>query len=187
MPDRILVYGVTGSGKTWLAERISAATGIPWHSIDDLTWEPGWVPVPEYEQRRRVEQICTEQRWIVDTAYGAWLDLALERTELVVALDFPRWLSLSRLLRRSVARALDGRPICNGNLETFRHLLSRDSIVVWHFRSFARKRARMRAWEIDPAAPTVLRFTSPRQVERWLAERPLRLRELGEPVGDPGP
>jgi adenylate kinase family enzyme len=41
MPDRILVYGVTGSGKTRLAESISAATGIPWYSIDDLTWEPG--------------------------------------------------------------------------------------------------------------------------------------------------
>lgn len=25
-------YGVTGSGKTSLAERLSAATGLPWHS-----------------------------------------------------------------------------------------------------------------------------------------------------------
>lgn len=187
MPDRILVYGVTGSGKTWLAERISAATGIPWHSIDDLTWEAGWVPVPEDEQRRRVARICAEERWVLDTAYGAWLDLALARTELIVALDFPRRHSLSRLIRRSVARAVDGRPICNGNRETFRHLLSRDSIVVWHFRSFRRKSERMRSWENDPAAPTVLRFTSPPQVEQWLAERPLRLRELLEPVGDPGP
>jgi hypothetical protein len=145
------------------------------------------MPVPKDEQRRRVERVCAAERWVLDTAYGAWLDLALARTELIVALDFPRRLSLSRLIRRSVARALDGRPICNGNRETFRHLFSRDSIVVWHFRSFSRKRERMRAWEVDPAAPTVLRFTSPRQVEHWLAERPLRLRELLEPVGDPGP
>lgn len=46
-PERILVYGVTGSGKTSLAKRISAATGIPWHAVDELTWEPGWIQVPE--------------------------------------------------------------------------------------------------------------------------------------------
>ena len=105
---------------------------------------------------------------------------------MVVALDFPRPLSLFRLVRRSLARAVDGRLVCNGNRESFRHLLSRDSIVVWHFRSFGRKRARMRAWESDPNAPFVLRFTRPRQVEDWLAERPLRLGKLREPVADPG-
>ncbi|HEU0129091.1 MAG TPA: adenylate kinase, partial [Pseudonocardiaceae bacterium] len=43
---RILVYGVTGSGKSTLAERLAQATGIDWHSVDDLTWQPGWVAVP---------------------------------------------------------------------------------------------------------------------------------------------
>src|SRR2546423_15488645 len=109
MPDRILVYGVTGSGKTFLADRISAATGIPWQAVDDLTWEPGWVPVPEDVQRRRIKAICAGDRWVLDTAYGSWLDVPLARADLIVALDFPRWLSLSRLLRRSIARSLDGR------------------------------------------------------------------------------
>jgi len=68
---RILVYGVTGSGKTTLAERISQATGIRWHSVDDLTWEPGWVEVPADEQRRRIEAICAGPEWILDTAYAS--------------------------------------------------------------------------------------------------------------------
>ena len=169
MPDRILVYGVTGSGKTRLAEEISAASGIPWHAVDELTWEPGWVGVPEAEQRRRIAAICAGERWVLDTAYGTWLDVPLSRVDLIVALDFPRWLSLSRLIRRSVARALDGRPVCNGNQESFRNIFSRDSIILWHFRSFSRKRQQIRAWEADPAGRKVLRFTSPRQVERWLA------------------
>jgi adenylate kinase family enzyme len=185
MSDRILVYGVTGSGKTFLAERISAATGIPWHAVDDLTWEPGWVLVPEDEQRRRIEPICASDRWVLDTAYGAWLEVPLARADLIVALDYPRWLSLSRLLRRSLARAIDGRPICNGNRESFRNLFQRDSIVAWHFRSFSRKRTRMRAWEADPGLPQVLRFTQPAQVQRWL--RTLAPSgELSEPVADPG-
>jgi adenylate kinase family enzyme len=169
--DRILVYGVTGSGKTVFAERLSACTGIPWHSVDDLTWEPGWLPVPDDEQRRRIEAICAGERWVLDTAYGAWLDIPLTRVELIVALDFPRWLSLFRLTRRTIARVVDGRLICNGNRESFRHMFSRDSIILWHFRSFSRKRRRIRDWEADPSRPEVVRLTSPRRAEKWLLAR----------------
>jgi hypothetical protein len=47
-------------------------------------------------------------------------------------------------------------------------LFPRDSIIVWHFRSFSRKRQRILRWSDDPAAPPVLRFTSSRQAEQWL-------------------
>lgn len=169
---RILVYGVTGAGKTTAAERIAAITGLPWHSVDEITWKPGWISVPEEEQRREVTKICATDAWILDTAYGTWVDVPLARAQLVVALDYPRWLSLYRLLRRTVTRAVDKRPICNGNVETWRNALSRDSILVWHFRSFARKRARIRAWCDDPQAPRVLQFTSPRELREWIDSLP---------------
>lgn len=173
MAKRILVYGVTGSGKTSFAQRISAHTGIPWHSVDDLTWEPDmeWVPVPDEEQRRRIKAICAAEEWVLDTAYGSWLDIPLSRVELIVALDFPRIISLFRLTRRTIARSLDGHRICNGNRESFRHAVSRNSIILWHFKSFSRKRHRIRAWASDPSAPEVVRLTSPRHAEHWLAGR----------------
>jgi adenylate kinase family enzyme len=177
--SRILIYGVTGSGKTTLARRMSALTGLPWHSVDDLTWEPNWVVVPDDEQRRRIGEICAGEEWILDHAYGKWREIPLARAELIVALDYPRWLSLSRLIRRTLARLVDRRTICNGNRETLRTLLARDSIVLWHFQSFQRKRARMRAWSSNPAGPEVHRFTSPRQLEDWLRRTPLLPRRDG--------
>jgi adenylate kinase family enzyme len=167
--SRVLIYGVTGSGKTTLARQVAGRTGLPWHSVDDLTWEPGWIVVPPEEQRRRIAAICAGERWILDAGYSQWIDVVLPRVELIVALDYPRWRSLARLFRRTLGRAIDHQTICNGNTESFRQVLSRDSIIVWHFHSFARKRARMRAWAADPAAPEVILLTSPAATRRWLA------------------
>ena len=170
MPDRILLYGVTGSGKTTLAAQITARTGLPWYSVDDLTWRPGWEPVPVEEQRRRIAAICAGEQWILDTAYSAWLDLPLARVQLIVALDYPRWLSLSRLLRRTFMRALDHRQVCNGNYESFRQAFSSDSILLWHLRSFTRKRERIRTWAADDSGPVIVRLTSARATRTWLAQ-----------------
>jgi adenylate kinase family enzyme len=165
----VLIYGVTGSGKTTLARQVADRTGLPWHSVDDLTWEPGWVTVAPEEQRRRIAAICAGERWILDTAYGLWLDVVLPRAELIVGLDYPRWRSLSRLARRTFMRAVDRQEICNGNTETFRQAFSPESILLWHFKSFARKRHRMRAWAADPAGPEVVLLKSPAATSRWLS------------------
>ena len=166
---RILIHGVTGSGRSTLGARLQALTGLPWVDADALTWLPGWQLRPDAEQRRRVEELCATDSWILDSAYGRWEDVPLARAQLVVGLDYPRWLSLGRLLRRTILRMVDRTPVCNGNVESWRQVLSRESIVLWHLRSFASKRQRLLAWEEDPAMPPVLRVRSPAELERWLA------------------
>ena len=100
LPDRVLVYGVTGSGKSTAALAIGARTGHPVTLVDELTWLPGWVPVDGAVQRDLISEVVAGERWLLDSAYGAWLDLVLPHAELVVGLDYPRWLSLGRLVRQ---------------------------------------------------------------------------------------
>lgn len=178
-PKRILVYGVTGSGKSVLASRIANAVGLPLHLVDEeVGWLPGlgstlgtgkaWQLRPEAEQRRIVERICAEDRWVLDTAYGAWRDVPLARAEVVVALDYPRWVSLTRLIGRTARRLRTRELTCNGNVETWAEVVSNDSIVVWHFRSFRRKRRRIREWMAEPTRPAVVHLRTPRETQRWL-------------------
>ena len=166
--DRILVYGVTGSGKSTAAVAIGERTGLPVTLVDEVTWLPGWIPVEDSVQRELIGEIVAGGRWVLDSSYGAWLDLVLPRVELVVGLDYPRWLSFWRLLLRTVSGAVTKEPRCNGNVESWRNMVSRDSILLWHVRSFARKRDRMRTWLADPEMPPVLLFRRPRDLEAWL-------------------
>jgi len=166
---RILVYGVTGSGKSTLAAKLSERTGIPWFSADDLAFEASWKPTTDEFQQEKIGVICAQDEWILDTAYGKWIDVVLARVELIVALDYPRWFSFWRLLRRTANRIVDKKPICNGNVETLRQALSRDSILLWHFKSFNRKRIRIRAWSAQAGGPRVIVLRSAREAHLWLA------------------
>lgn len=165
---RIVVHGVTGSGKSTLAARLSALTGIPYVPVDDLMWRPGWVQLGPQEQVSAVRPLVELPEWVMDAVWSPTRPLVLGRTELVVALDLPRRVSLGRLVRRTAARVVTREPVCGGNTESWRRAFSRDSIVAWHFRSFASKRASVEAWATDAGGPPVVRFTSPAAVEAWL-------------------
>lgn len=172
-PSRVLFYGVTGSGKSAAARAYAQATGLPEFSADDdIGWLPGWQQRTVEEQRDLAAVIAAQDRWVLDSAYGVWRDVVLPRAELVVGLDYPRWLSLARLVRRTLRRAVTREPVCNGNQETLARLFVQDSIIRWHFRSFTRKRHVMRGLQSEPGLPPVLLFRHPRQLDAWLAQLP---------------
>jgi adenylate kinase family enzyme len=162
---RVLLHGVTGSGKSTAAVAIGARLSLPVHLADEeFGWLPGWVQRPADEMRALAAVVV----WVFDTAYGSFRDLVEPRAQVVIGLDYPRWISLGRLVKRTFIRVIDRRPICNGNVETFRQMFSLDSILVWHFRSFTGKRATMRAWAARAEGPPVMLVRRPRELDGLL-------------------
>lgn len=171
---RILFHGVTGSGKSSAATQLGAALELPVTLVDEeIGWLPGWVLRDVDEQIALADRISSGRAWILDSAYGSYRPLVTERADLLIGLDYSRALTGQRLLRRTLSRNVRRTPVCNGNQETWARTLGKDSILRWHAESFARKRTWIRAREVDPVGPPVLRLAHPRQWELVLA----RLRE----------
>jgi adenylate kinase family enzyme len=168
-PRRILLHGCTGSGKSTAAARIAERLGLPLILADDIGWLPGWVSRSEDEQRAMVAAATAGEAWVLDSTYSRWRDAVTGNPDVILGLDYPRWLSLQRLLRRTARRVVTREAVCNGNVETLRTALGRDSIIRWHFRSWKRKRVTMRAWAADPSAPPTLLFRRPAELEAWIA------------------
>ncbi len=102
------------------------------------------------------------------------------RTQVVVALDYPRLVSLGRLVRRTFVRWVTHEPTCNGNRESLSQIFSRKSIIAWHFQSYTRKHDAIVALESSPDGPPVVRLRRPSDLDRLLSDsRLIPARDVG--------
>ena len=113
----------------------------------------------------RVEQAlaAAPDGWVVDGNYfGKLGPLVLDRADTIVWLDIPYGKALRRAVRRTFRRALRREELWNGNRESFRIALSRDSIVLWVIRTHRGFGAK---WAGRLEGRKVLRVTD---VDAWL-------------------
>jgi adenylate kinase family enzyme len=167
-PTRVVVGGTSGSGKTTLARRIAATVGASHTEIDSLHHGPGWTVRPEFVAD--VAALAERKRWVSEYQYPEARPLLLARCDLVVYLLLPRWLVMSRVVRRTIGRSLRREVLWNGNLEpplrTF--FTDRDHIVRWAWRNHFRNASRIAEIQaVRPDVPVVI-LTSRREIAHWL-------------------
>jgi hypothetical protein len=79
--QRVLIDGMTGSGKSTFALALAARTGLPVIHLDVHYWKPGWVRPTDEEWRERQRALVAGTAWIIDGNYNETLPLRLERAE----------------------------------------------------------------------------------------------------------
>jgi adenylate kinase family enzyme len=167
---RILVAGISGAGKTTMAQALATRLGLPFHELDALRFTgPDWAADPDFPER--VAAIAAAPGWIFDSlGYPEVRDLLWTRADTVVWLDYPRSVIMPRVLRRSVRRTLLRERIFGGNVETLSGWFSGDHPAWWAWSQHAARRSEIERRTRDPRfAPLhVLRFRSPRGADRWL-------------------
>ncbi|QMU98339.1 AAA family ATPase [Microbacterium esteraromaticum] len=171
-PERVLIAGVTGSGKTTLARRVAARWGVRHVEIDALFHGPDWIPRPSFLDD--VRAFAAEDRWVTEWQYTSkgTDEILAPRAQLVLWLDYPWSVVRSRLVRRTVARHVLRTELWNGNRERgLANIFNRDAeenILLWQTRTLHKWAERMPAVEARFPHLTIVRFTHPRETERWL-------------------
>ncbi len=119
----------------------------------------------------RIEQAS----WVVDGNYGSLVqDLVLADADTVVWLDLPRWIVMSRVIRRTLGRMVLHRELWNGNRERFANLFKTDpeeNIILWSWTQHGKYHVGYAAAMSDPINAHLdwVRISSPRRQRKWLA------------------
>nr|WP_281497303.1 AAA family ATPase [Ornithinimicrobium sp. F0845] len=168
-PRRVLVAGISGSGKTTLAGRIAEELDIPHTELDGLHHGAGWIPRPEFLDD--VRSLAARETWVTEWQYAGARPLLAARAELLVWLDLPFPLTLSRVVRRTVRRRVRREVLWNGNVEPPLHtvLTDREHVVRWAISGRHNLDRRVPAVLAEHPQLAGVRLTSRRDVEAWMA------------------
>lgn len=168
-PQRVLVAGVSGSGKTTFAARIQRGWGLPHTELDALFHGPGWQPRPSFLDD--VAAFSSRPRWVTEWQYGVARPMLAERADTLVWLDYPFPLVLFRLLRRTIGRRLRRAKLWNDNIEPPLWTFFTDPEHVVRYAIAGRRNYRSRMPDVERLYPhlQIVRLRSHRQARRWLA------------------
>jgi adenylate kinase family enzyme len=97
---KIVLVGISGTGKTTLSQELAFRTGLPLYPMDSLIWRENWEESLEPEIQQSLERIAETDCWIVEGWIDHYSQLLLEQSELVVYLDFPGWCAVLGGLQR---------------------------------------------------------------------------------------
>lgn len=171
-PERILIAGVTGAGKTTLASRIAARWGLVHHEMDALHHGPNWEPRPGFLDD--VRAFALTDRWVTEWQYTSkgTDEILPPRADTLVWLDYPYPLVRRRLRRRTWKRRILRTELWNGNREPnlWQALRIRGDENILDWQKSTRSKWTERMPSIQQRFPhlTIVRLEHPRDAEAWL-------------------
>ena len=91
---KIRIIGCSGSGKTYLAKRLSKKYNIPNFDLDDIQWDNSQnsygVKMPIEKRGQMLNDILQHSDWIIDGVYYAWVQKSFEDADVIYVLDMPK-------------------------------------------------------------------------------------------------
>lgn len=98
---KIAIIGFSGSGKSTLAKTLSNQYNIPVMHMDSINFLPGWNERNNEESKKIVKQfIDKNDSWIIDGNYAKIMPERFELADLVIFLNFNRFVCLKGVIKR---------------------------------------------------------------------------------------
>ncbi len=100
---RISIVGCPGAGKSTFARALSAKTKIPLLYLDYYYHEKG----KDYETNKqawldKIGELTSGNSWIIEGNYGSSYEQRIPKSDTLIFMDMPAWLSIWSVIRRRV-------------------------------------------------------------------------------------
>jgi adenylate kinase family enzyme len=120
-----VIMGNSGSGKTWLANRIAEGKKAPIVHLDELFWHPGG-----FDRKRAANEVAglvvsarAQPSWIVEGVFGELAEVFLPDADTLIWLDID-WEICHLRLRK---RGLESR----AHMDRLQSDVGREKLVAW--------------------------------------------------------
>ena len=120
---KIHIIGCSGTGKSYLAGRLSEKYSIPCFDLDNIYWDNNsdkyGTKMPLEIRDMTLQEVLQKDSWIIEGVYYSWVQESFEKANVVYVLDIPSYIYKTRIIVRFIKRKLG---IESGKKETIKSL-----------------------------------------------------------------
>jgi adenylate kinase family enzyme len=86
--NRILVVGISGTGKTYAAERLAQKFNLPVTYLDSIFWKENWKEEDEALVKSKIKKLINANEWVIEGYIEPLGKERVQQAELVIYLDY---------------------------------------------------------------------------------------------------
>jgi adenylate kinase family enzyme len=117
---RIIVIGVSASGKTTFTKKLAERMNAKPILMDEIMWGPGWNYIGDEATIEKTQEVIKGEDWLLEGYITKLVRTEVfDRADQILYLDYPGWLSAWRYIKRCIKYWKNPRPELPGSPEKF--------------------------------------------------------------------
>jgi adenylate kinase family enzyme len=124
---KIHIIGGSGTGKSYISEKISCKFNIPHFDLDNIFWdntaETYGTKMPVGKRTEMLNDILKNNHWIIEGVFYDWLSESFSSADYIFILSTPSFIFNFRIIKRFIRRKLGLEKSKKETLKTLKNLL----------------------------------------------------------------
>lgn len=108
---KICIIGISGAGKTTLAQKLSEEFSLPAYAYDEIYWDKTqaeYVKNTPETMKSLISEIKSKESWIMEGSYDKRLAPFFADSSLIIRLNIPYRVCAYRIIKRFLISQLKG-------------------------------------------------------------------------------
>lgn len=105
---KIHIIGGPGSGKSYIAAKLSKMLGVPMHELDNFFWDQEseyfGSQTPPVKRADKLSNALSQEKWIIEGVYYSWLEESFRQADYIFVFKTNVYVRDWRILKRFILR-----------------------------------------------------------------------------------